>query len=533
MTYQPFLPEAAAGAIEPRHLTVPLRRVLRRCDVITGPSPRRRRVAPAVVTLPDGGTRELTYDVLVVAPGTTPRAPADPGARRARAAVPLGHRRARAARARPVPARRGRLDGRPAERRRLLTFTVIGGGFAGLEVLGELEDMTRRAARHQPGLRRRGDALGGPRGGRPDHARGQPGPGRARARPAAAPRASRSASGAKLISAEGGTVVLARRHALRHRHDRRGRGLGAQPAARAHRPAARPARPRTCSTTLQVRDRAARVHRGRLRRGPRRHRGSRTATRSPRRHPPPSTPSARPACSPATSTRSSAGGCSRATATNAWAVAGLGRRRGAAQIGRLRFTGWPAFLLHRAYHLWAMPTADRTVRIGLDWLVSGLLGRDLVALGRRDAAPVPEAPAPPTVAPRVDESEIGVQTPSTGGTPTWGAEPPAPATGPLPGRVCPPRQRHRLAGPPGVADRRGAVGLVPGARPGAGRLRRDDDPRAAPLAAVPRAGAVALLRGVQRARAQFSEPTPSGSFPEDGPRAPYPSTSRPRHSLRD
>ncbi|MGH3951508.1 MAG: NAD(P)/FAD-dependent oxidoreductase, partial [Pseudonocardiaceae bacterium] len=26
MTYQPFLPEAAAGAIEPRHVVVPLRR---------------------------------------------------------------------------------------------------------------------------------------------------------------------------------------------------------------------------------------------------------------------------------------------------------------------------------------------------------------------------------------------------------------------------------------------------------------------------------------------------------------------------
>ena len=36
MTYQPFLPEAAAGAIEPRHVTVPLRRALRRCDVVTG-----------------------------------------------------------------------------------------------------------------------------------------------------------------------------------------------------------------------------------------------------------------------------------------------------------------------------------------------------------------------------------------------------------------------------------------------------------------------------------------------------------------
>ncbi len=28
MTYQPFLPEAAAGSLEPRHVIVPLRRVL-------------------------------------------------------------------------------------------------------------------------------------------------------------------------------------------------------------------------------------------------------------------------------------------------------------------------------------------------------------------------------------------------------------------------------------------------------------------------------------------------------------------------
>src|SRR5690606_30019435 len=36
MTYQPFLPEAAAGAISPRHVVVPLRRVLDRCRVIIG-----------------------------------------------------------------------------------------------------------------------------------------------------------------------------------------------------------------------------------------------------------------------------------------------------------------------------------------------------------------------------------------------------------------------------------------------------------------------------------------------------------------
>lgn len=35
MTYQPFLPEAAAGSIEPRHTVVPLRPVLKGAEVIT------------------------------------------------------------------------------------------------------------------------------------------------------------------------------------------------------------------------------------------------------------------------------------------------------------------------------------------------------------------------------------------------------------------------------------------------------------------------------------------------------------------
>ena len=35
MTYQPFLPEAAAGNLSPRHVVVPLRRVLRKAEVIT------------------------------------------------------------------------------------------------------------------------------------------------------------------------------------------------------------------------------------------------------------------------------------------------------------------------------------------------------------------------------------------------------------------------------------------------------------------------------------------------------------------
>jgi len=71
MTYQPFLPEAAAGSIEPRHVVVPLRRVLRRCHVLTG---RVTKISDAdkvaTVEMTDGHVEQINYDVLVVALGS-------------------------------------------------------------------------------------------------------------------------------------------------------------------------------------------------------------------------------------------------------------------------------------------------------------------------------------------------------------------------------------------------------------------------------------------------------------------------------
>src|SRR5919197_2941662 len=71
MTYQPFLPEAAAGSVEPRHVVVPLRKVLRRCHVLTGRvttiSRERREVT---VETAAGHVSQLGYDVLVVSPGS-------------------------------------------------------------------------------------------------------------------------------------------------------------------------------------------------------------------------------------------------------------------------------------------------------------------------------------------------------------------------------------------------------------------------------------------------------------------------------
>ncbi len=153
MTYQPFLPEAAAGSLEPRHVVVPLRRVLRHCEVLTGTVTRidhaRRRVT---VTPMEGPPREVTYDQLVVAPGSVARTLPIPGL----AETAVGFKTIEEA----IYLRNtvlGRLDvaattSDPAIRSRALAFVFIGGGYAGIEAFAELQDMARGALRFYPGI---------------------------------------------------------------------------------------------------------------------------------------------------------------------------------------------------------------------------------------------------------------------------------------------------------------------------------------------------------------------------------------------
>jgi hypothetical protein len=54
--------------------------------------------------------------------------------------------------------------------------------------------------------------------------------------------------------------------------------------------------------------------------------------------------------------------------------------RGAFQSGGIGFTEFLAWLIHRAYHLYAVPTLERKVRVLADWLVSALFGRDIVSV---------------------------------------------------------------------------------------------------------------------------------------------------------
>jgi NADH dehydrogenase len=149
MTYQPFLPEAAAGAIEPRHVVVPLRRTLRKCHVVTARVTKVDNSAKRVtVEAIDGHVEEIGYDILVVALGSTPRLLPIPGLAEhgisfktvGEAIFLRNHVLSR------MDLAASTLD--PELRKRLLTFTVVGGGFAGIEVLSELEDMTRFATRY-------------------------------------------------------------------------------------------------------------------------------------------------------------------------------------------------------------------------------------------------------------------------------------------------------------------------------------------------------------------------------------------------
>lgn len=153
MTYQPFLPEAAAGSVEPRHVVVSLRRVLRRCNVITGAVTRVTHSARTATIQPsEGAAYEFGYDVLIVCPGSVSRLLPIPGlAERGIGFKTIGE---------AIYLRNhvlSRLDlaastSDPVRRKRALTFVFVGGGYAGVEALAELEDMARYALRYVPSV---------------------------------------------------------------------------------------------------------------------------------------------------------------------------------------------------------------------------------------------------------------------------------------------------------------------------------------------------------------------------------------------
>ena len=153
MTYQPFLPEVAAGSIEARHVIVPLRRHLRKTRVITARVTGIDHSSRTVTMTPEvGESFTETYDHIVVTAGAVSRTFPIPGV----ADVAIGMKtieEAVAVRDRLIDNMHIAASMPPGPQRdRLLTVVVVGGGFAGIETFAELRGLASHLLKQFPSL---------------------------------------------------------------------------------------------------------------------------------------------------------------------------------------------------------------------------------------------------------------------------------------------------------------------------------------------------------------------------------------------
>src|SRR5215210_3571417 len=133
LLYTPFLPEAAAGTVEPRHVVTPLRDMLRRTylrlGAITGHDPAGRTVE---LTTHEGDVEELRYDQFLLALGSVSRLLPVPGLDR----HAIGFKSLADAiwlRNHVIETLEAANASEEATRREeLLTYVFVGGGYAGL-----------------------------------------------------------------------------------------------------------------------------------------------------------------------------------------------------------------------------------------------------------------------------------------------------------------------------------------------------------------------------------------------------------------
>jgi NADH dehydrogenase len=157
LLYTPFLPEAAAGTLEPRHVVTPLRDILRRTylrlGAVTGHDPAARTVQ---MTSHEDEVEELRYDHLLLALGSVSRLLPVPGLgehavgfKSLADAIWLRNHVVETLEA-------ANASENPARRDELLSYVFVGGGYAGLEALAELQDFAVDAMERYPRARLQG-----------------------------------------------------------------------------------------------------------------------------------------------------------------------------------------------------------------------------------------------------------------------------------------------------------------------------------------------------------------------------------------
>jgi len=145
--FQPLLYQVATAALSPADVAWPIRAILRRqknahviMARVTGIDVQARRVHTTEIELP--------YDYLVLATGTTHSyfghddwAPYAPGLKHISDATEIRRRFL-------IAFERGEVVEDDAERQRLLTFVIVGGGATGVEMAGAIAEVAQRTLRH-------------------------------------------------------------------------------------------------------------------------------------------------------------------------------------------------------------------------------------------------------------------------------------------------------------------------------------------------------------------------------------------------
>jgi NADH:ubiquinone reductase (H+-translocating) len=382
MTYQPFLPEVLAGSVEARHAAVSLRRHLRRTRLVAGTVTAIDHAHRTITVHPaEGPDFELSYDIIAVTAGAVTRRLVIPGV--AEHAIGMKHvEEAVAIRDRLLTAfdRASALEPGPL-RRRLLTVTFVGGGFSGVEGFGELLSLATSLVRSYPELspadlrfhlvEARGRIL--------PEVSDRPGEWVVRS---LEKRGAQVHLNAELVSVCDGHVVLSTGEEFDSELIVWTAGNAANPMVRSH-------------TDLPVDQHGLLIVRADLRVG---------TDAEP-------VPDAWAAGDDAAVPDLAADQPGTATVMNAQhavrqgklladniaatlrgrqprkyvhhslgTVATLGLGRGIFQFRRLVIKGFPAWLMHRGYHVLAVPTWERKVRVLAVWLTAALFGRDIVSL---------------------------------------------------------------------------------------------------------------------------------------------------------
>ena len=386
MTYHPFLPEVAAGLIEARHVIVPLRRHLKKTHVVQGRVVSVNHAKKTATIEPSAGkSYTAKYDHIVVAAGSVSRTFPIPGV----ADEAFGMKsieEAIAVRDRIIDnfAKAANLP-KGKDRDRLLTVTVIGGGFAGIETFAELRSLASAMLKQYPELTI-------------DDTKFHMVEAMPRVMPEVSLRtsqwvlrnlASRGAAvhlDTQLMSAEGGKVELSNGMTFESDLIVWTAGVMANPVVNSiGLPVEERGRVRS-SATLQVTNADGTIVAGAWAAGD----NSAVPDLTGGGIGGMCVPNAQHAVRQAKLLAKNLVAVLRGEIPadyihkNMGAVAGLGVGHGVFQSGKFAVTGFPAWLMHRGYHGLAMPMWERKFRVVGGWIMQFLVGRDTTTLSLRE-----------------------------------------------------------------------------------------------------------------------------------------------------